>query len=195
MQTGLLFGSFNPVHTGHLIIATFMVDFVGLDEVWFIVSPQNPLKERDSLVNETHRYEMVKKALEKYPQLKESDIEFDMPRPSYTIDTLKKLENDYPEREFAVIIGTDNIDNIDRWKDYKEVVSYRFYIYPRLGSKNEKLSLFSNAKHISAPVVEISSRFIRKAAGVGKEFRPYLPAEVYEYIKDNKLYSRNSIIG
>ena len=188
MHTGLLFGSFNPIHIGHVIIASYMTDFEGLDEVWLVVSPQNPLKKKSELLDDRHRYEMCRKALEKYPTLKASDIEFSMPLPSYTIDTLKKLEELHPDRSFAVIMGSDNIEKIDRWKEFKRITNdFSFYFFPRLNTSNEKLSLFRNARMVNAPLIEISSTFIRSAASKGKNIKPYLPEEVYSYITSNKI--------
>ncbi len=188
MNTGLLFGSFNPIHIGHVIIASYMTEFEGLDEVWLVVSPQNPLKKKSELLDDRHRYEMCRRALEHYPMLKASDIEFSMSIPSYTIDTLKKLEGLNPDRTFSVIMGSDNIEKIDRWKDYKRITTdFSFYFYPRPGTSNEKLSLFRNAKMVNAPLIEISSTFIRIAASKGKNIRPYLPEEAYHYISSNNI--------
>lgn len=188
MHTGLLFGSFNPIHIGHVIIASYMTEFEGLDEVWLVVSPQNPLKKKSELMDDRHRYEMCRRVLEKYPMLKTSDIEFSMPLPSYTIDTLKKLEEEHPAHTFSVIMGSDNIEKIDKWKEFKKITTdFSFYFYPRPGTSNEKISLFRNARMVKAPLIEISSTFIRDAASKGKNIRPYLPEEAYNYISSNKI--------
>ena len=188
MKTGLFFGSFNPVHIGHTIIACYMAEFTDLNEVWFVVSPQNPLKKETSLLPDFHRLEMVKLALENYPALKINDIEFRLPRPSYTYDTLIQLKGNDPGRQFAIIMGTDNLEAFHQWKNYEILQQQEeFYIYPRLGSSNENLKSFKNYKLVDAPVVEVSSSFIRKSLQEGKDVRFLLSDPVYNYLMDQKL--------
>ena len=139
MKTGLFFGSFNPIHQGHLDIANYMVEFTDLDEIWFIVSPHNPLKERDTLLSGFHRLEMVRIAVEENSKIKKTpvelqhaDIEFDLPQPSYTINTLKYIKEKFTDKEFTLIIGSDNLSQFDKWKDYEQIIeNYELYVYPR----------------------------------------------------------------
>lgn len=188
MKTGLFFGSFNPVHIGHTVIACYMAEFTDLKEIWFIVSPQNPLKQESTLLPDFHRMEMVKLALENYPNLKISDVEFRLPRPSYTYDTLQQLKVENPDRQFALIMGTDNIESFHRWKNFSELQqNEEFYIYPRLNTNNKALVEFRNYHLVDAPVIEVSSSFIRKSLQEGKDIRFLLSDPVYYYLIEQKL--------
>lgn len=189
-QVGIFSGSFNPVHVGHLILANYMREFTYLDEVWFVVTPQNPLKSAADLLDDDVRLEMMKIAVQDYVNLMVSDIEFDMPKPSYTIDTLTKLSAENPESEFTLIIGGDNWIKFPRWKENERLVKeYKILIYPRLGSEVKILKALSqNAKLVDAPIVEISSTFIRESIRAGKDVRAFLPENVYDYIVDKGLY-------
>jgi nicotinate-nucleotide adenylyltransferase len=190
MKIGIFSGSFNPIHIGHLILANYITEFSEIEEVWFLVTPQNPWKENSALADENIRLEMVKMAIAGYPKLKTSDIEFSLPRPSYTINTLNVLEDRYPEHEFALIVGADNWENFDRWKDYETILSrYNIYVYPRFGySVSMPQKLKKTVTVLNSPIVEISSTFIRKGLSEGKNMRAFLPEPVYNYVSENKVY-------
>ncbi len=187
MKVGLYFGSFNPIHVGHLIIANHFQQFTDLDQVWFVVSPQNPLKKKSSLANEYDRLEMVELAIKDYPNLRASNIEFTLPKPSYTIDTLIHLNEKFPENEFALIMGSDNLDGISKWKNAEILMrDYQFYVYPRPGYSQEEN--FDNVEMVEAPLMEISSTFIRNAIKDEKNIKPMLPNKVWEYLDGSNLY-------
>ena len=190
-KTGLFFGSFNPIHIGHLIIAGYMLEFTDLDQIWFIISPHNPLKERKTLLADYHRLALVKIAIEDNPKMKASDIEFKMPKPSYTIDTLTYLTEKYPKNDFVLIAGTDIFPSFHKWKNYKEILSqYEIYVYSRpdydigIYSDHPKIKIFN------APLMEISSSFIRKAIKEGKNVEFMLPKKVSEYILEMHFYEK-----
>ena len=177
MITGLYFGSFNPIHIGHLAIANFMVEFSDLEQLWFMVSPQNPLKDKQSLLQDYHRLEMVRLAVEEDDRFRASDIEFRLPKPSYTIDTRAYLEEKYPGREFQLIMGGDGLRTFHKWKHAELIVQkYHRLIYPRPGTDPEAASRLSNATVVDAPMMDISSSFIRKAIRQGKDVRHLVPA-------------------
>jgi len=190
-KTGLFFGSFNPIHNGHLMLANYMAEFTDLDEVWFVVSPQNPLKDKNTLLAEHHRLALVRIAVEDQQKLGVTDIEFKMPRPSYTIDTLTWLGEKYPNREFVLISGTDIFSSFHKWKNYESILEfYSVYVYPRPGSSlgdfadNPKIKLFP------APMMEISSSFIRKGIKAKKNMRYWMPDKVYEYMQEMHFYEK-----
>jgi|ERR1035437_4723451 nicotinate-nucleotide adenylyltransferase len=180
MKIGLLFGSFNPIHIGHLVIANYMAEFTDLEQVWLVVSPHNPMKEKNSLADAQKRLAAVKKAVGKNPKIKVSDVELSLPQPSYTINTLEVLGKKYPQHKFVLIIGSDNLNMLHKWKDYKKILSkYKIYVYPRLGVANltgfKNLSgLSRNIKMIDAPRIDISSTFIREQMKKGKDVRYFL---------------------
>ena len=189
--TGLLFGSFNPVHLGHLKIAVYMLEHEGIDEVWFVVSPQNPLKEKELLVRREQRLEMTRLALDAKPGLKICDIEFSMPEPSYTIDTLRRLRSAYPNNDFHLMIGSDNLQDLHRWKDHKSIINeVQTLVYPRGTAEPTPCDQHPNIKHTRAPLIEISSTAIRKRIMEGDPVSDLVPAEVYEYILANRLYKK-----
>lgn len=190
MKTGLFFGSFNPIHFGHIAIANYVLDFTEVDELWFVVSPQNPLKDKETLAPDYHRLEMVKLAIpEAENRMLACDIEMDMPKPSYTIDTVRALEKKYPEKEFVLILGSDSIDSINRWKDYKDLLnSYKTLVYPRSGSDIESLAQSYPIKVINAPLVEYSSTLIRQHILDGEDVNKFIPENVYQYIIEQGLY-------
>ena len=189
MNIGLFFGSFNPIHIGHLAIANYMLEFSDLDEIWLIISPQNPLKNKKTLLNEYERFKMVELALANNLKIKPNDIEFRLPKPSYTIDTLTYLSERNPKHNFVLIAGTDNFHSFHKWKNYEEILNqYNLYIYPRPGYDLGKYQNHKSLKLINAPIMEISSSFIRKAIKEGKDIRYFLPREVYNYIEKMNLY-------
>ncbi|MCX7954603.1 MAG: nicotinate (nicotinamide) nucleotide adenylyltransferase [Bacteroidales bacterium] len=187
-KIGLLFGSFNPVHYGHLMIANYIKEFSCLDEIWFIITPHNPHKDYLELCSEYHRLNMVKLAIENIPFIKESDVEFELPKPSYTINTINKLQELYIYNEFFIIMGSDNYLNFDKWYKYNEIVDKcRILVYPRV---NYNVSItHRNVELLNAPKIEISSSFIRNALKQGKNLICFLPDAVYSYIKEHNLYS------
>ncbi len=189
--TGLFFGSFNPIHFGHLCIAEYMVEFGGLKEVWFIVSPHNPLKDKATLLSDQYRLEMVEAAIENDERFRVSDIEFRMPRPSYTIDTLARLSEQYPDRQFVLIAGTDVLPSFHKWKNYEQLLNqYRLMIYPRHGDEDHPLLSHPSITVVNAPRIEISASFIREAIKNGKNIRYFLPDKVMKIIEKMGFYLR-----
>ena len=191
MITGLYFGSFNPIHIGHMAIANFMIEFSDLEQLWFVVSPQNPLKEKKSLLKDYHRLEMVNLAVEKDDRFRASDIEFRLPTPSYTIDTLAYLEEKNPNREFQLVMGADGLWTFHKWKHAEQIIEkYHRLIYPRPGVELETISRQPNATIVKAPLMEISSSFIRNAIREGKDVRHLMPAKSYQYMRDMHFYEK-----
>ena len=188
MKVGLYFGSFNPIHIGHLIIANHIKSNTEVDEVWFVVSPQNPFKESSSLLNEQHRYTLVKIAVDDEPRLKASNVEFLMPRPSYTIDTLIYLSEKFKQHSFFLIIGSDSYRNFNKWKNYKQIIlNYNIFIYPRPSFPiNEDLP--SSIKLVNAPLLEISSTQIRRYIKYKKSIRYLVTDKVMEEIELKGYY-------
>ncbi|GHS95143.1 putative nicotinate-nucleotide adenylyltransferase [Bacteroidia bacterium] len=181
MKIGIFPGSFNPVHIGHLAIANYVAEFGEFDEIWFLITPKNPLKPVADLMDQELRLELIEKAIGDYPKFKTCTIEWDMPQPTYTINTLQKLRMLFPEHSFELIIGSDNWETIHRWKDYQLILkNFRTLIYPRLGTGKIFIN-HPNAKMIKgAPKIEISSSVIRNAIKQGKDVRFYMPAGIYE---------------
>lgn len=189
MNIGLYFGSFNPVHTGHLIIASYIANYTALDQVWFVISPQNPLKKNNTLLNENHRKHLVDLAIEGEKKLRSSNIEFKLPRPSYTIDTLTYLGDKYPQHIFSVIMGSDSFSNIKKWKNYQVLLSqYDIYIYKRPGYEVAPSAITDNIKIIEAPLLEISSTSIRDMISRQKSIRYWVPDIVKEEIEAQQYY-------
>jgi nicotinate-nucleotide adenylyltransferase len=188
-NTGLFFGSFNPVHNGHLEIARYMLSNEGLDEIWFVVSPQNPLKESEELVNAQQRLEMMKLAALSDPRFKVSDVEFTMPRPSFTYHTLERLSANFPEKQFYLIIGSDNLEELSLWKNHKLILqNYKLLVYPR---KKEIGGLFTEEPNIRithAPLLNISSTEIRGLYKSGQDASHLVNPDVHRYIVNNRLY-------
>ncbi|RYE28167.1 MAG: nicotinate-nucleotide adenylyltransferase [Sphingobacteriales bacterium] len=188
-MTGLFFGSFNPIHTGHLIIARYMASFTDLAEVWLIVSPHNPLKNKKTLANAYDRLEMARLATEDSENIKISDIEFSLPQPSYTIDTLTYLKEKYPEKEFVLIMGADNLESFKKWKNYEVLLnSYKIYVYPRPGASVNDWMDHPSITFTDTPLMEISSTFIRKAISEKKNVQHFLPDNVLEFIERKSMY-------
>ncbi|MCE3283176.1 MAG: nicotinate-nucleotide adenylyltransferase [Chitinophagaceae bacterium] len=187
MNIGLYFGSFNPIHVGHLIIASHIADNSTLDQVWFVVSPQNPLKPAQGLLNEYHRLHLTQVAVLEDPRMRVSDVEFKLPKPSYTIDTLTYLEEKYPGYAFTVILGSDSFQNIQRWKNADLLIkNFSFIVYPRPGFTLSETN--SNVEVIAAPLLEISATTIRNNIKEGKSVRYLLPDNVREEIERSGYY-------
>jgi len=190
-KVGLYFGTFNPIHMGHLAIANHMVEFSDLDEVWMVVTPHNPHKKKSTLLADHHRLEMVYRATEAYDNIKPSNIEFGLPQPNYTVNTLAHLEEKYPDYQFALIMGEDNLNTLHKWKN-NEVILERFevFVYPRVTSTTIKEEFKNHPKisKVDAPIMEISSTFVRNAVKDGKRITPLLPQKVWEYIDEMNFY-------
>jgi nicotinate-nucleotide adenylyltransferase len=189
MKIGLYFGSFNPVHHGHLIIASHMVQSTGLNQVWFVVSPQNPLKPAVGLLNEYHRLHLIRAAIDGEKQLRASDIEFKLPKPSYTIDTLTYIREKYPQHDFSIIMGSDSYQNLSRWKNYEQLLKDTdFYIYLRAGFENTPDYSGARVSKLEAPLLQISATHIRNMIKAGKSIRYLVPDVVKEEIERNHYY-------
>tara|TARA_B110000444_G_C18733352_1_gene544371 strand:- start:98 stop:700 length:603 start_codon:yes stop_codon:yes gene_type:complete len=195
-KIGLFFGTFNPIHVGHLIIANHMAEFSELDEVWLVVTPHNPHKKKNALLEDTHRLAMVRIATEAYPKLKASTIEFDLPQPNYTVNTLAVLEEKYPDKEFCLIMGEDNLKSLHKWKNYEVILErYPIFIYPRISENLERdanliLEKKASVTLINAPIVELSSTFIRKNIALNKNIKPMLSKNVWHYIDEMNFYKK-----
>lgn len=189
MKVGLFFGSFNPIHSGHLMIAGYMANFTHIDRVWLVVSPHNPLKDKKALINMYDRLEMARLATEHSDRLSVSDIEFKLPQPSYTIDTLTYLKERYPDHEFYLIMGSDNLNSFKKWKNYELILrDYKILVYPRPGIDPGGLVSHPSVTITDTPVMEISSTFIRKALHDKKNVEFFVPADVLEFIEAKSLY-------
>ncbi|MBB3054444.1 nicotinate (nicotinamide) nucleotide adenylyltransferase [Mucilaginibacter gotjawali] len=189
MKIGLLFGSFNPIHVGHLIIANYMANYTTLDKVWLVVSPQNPLKKYHDLINTYDRLEMAKLATDNSTKLEVSDVELRLPQPSYTIDTLTHLKEKYPQHEFALIMGSDNLVSLPKWKNYKLILrDYQIYVYPRPGYENTELATHPSVTITMTPLMELSATFIRQSIAQKKNVQYFVPDIVLEFIESKHLY-------
>jgi nicotinate-nucleotide adenylyltransferase len=189
MKVGLYFGSFNPIHHGHLIIANHVVQSTSLDQAWFVVSPQNPLKPATLLLNEYHRLFLIKTAIDGENHLRASDIEFKLPRPSYTIDTLTYINEKYPQHEFSIIMGSDSYQNLPRWKNHEQLLkNTEFYIYVRAGFENIPVYRHARVHVLEAPLLQISATHIRNILKEGKSIRYLVPDGVKEEIERNRYY-------
>ena len=194
MKTGLFFGSFNPIHIGHLALANYFVEFTDIEQLWFVISPQNPLKKKESILSDHLRLEMVELAIKNDSRFSISDIEFRMPKPSYTIDTLTYLSEKFPNREFVIIMGSDGLASFSKWKNPDQIIKlYRRYIYPRDSDDHIDYSLHQNIMIAKdAPKIQISSSFIRRSIGEGKDIKYFLPEKVYEFIDKMNLYKKKN---
>lgn len=186
---GLFFGSFNPVHIGHLVIANYMASYTALSEVWLVVSPHNPLKQKSGLADMYDRLEMVRLATEQAPQLKVSDIEFKLPQPSYTIDTLTYLKERHPEKEFVLIMGADNLSSFKKWKNYEVLLNnHKLFVYPRPNIDTSEWENHPSVVFTDTPQMEISSTFIRKAIKKEKSIQFLVPDTVIDFMDKKSLY-------
>lgn len=190
MRVGLFFGSFNPIHVGHLIIANTIVEKVGLDSVWFVVSPQNPFKEKKSLLPEFDRYDMVKLAIEGNDKLDVSDIEFTLPQPSYTIDTLTHLKEKFPSYDFSIIMGGDNLTNFHKWKNYEAILEHHnVIVFPRPNAEIPSQYLENRKVTITeTPLLELSATYIRGQIKAQKSIQYLLPEEVRNHVEEKGFY-------
>jgi len=197
MKIGLYFGTFNPIHIGHMIIANHVAEYSGLNQIWMVVTPHNPLKIKDTLLDDYKRLQLVFLATEEYTKIKPSDIEFKLPQPNYTINTLVHLQEKFPKHIFSLIMGEDNLKSLHKWKNYEVILqNHEIYVYPRfdgigkLAKQNYEFANNSKIHFIDAPIVEISSTFIRENIKKKKDVRPLLPSKVWEYIDHNNLYKK-----
>lgn len=193
MKIGLYFGTFNPIHIGHLIIANHMAEHSDLDQVWMVVTPHNPHKKKSTLLDDYHRLHMVHLATEDYTNIQPSDIEFKLPQPNYTVHTLAHLQEKYPKYEFSLIMGEDNLNSLHKWKNYEVILqNHNIYVYPRLnaGDMDEQFANHPKIHRIGAPVIELSSTFIRNSIKNNKNVVPMLPSKVWEYVEHNLFYKK-----
>lgn len=191
MKIGLFFGSFNPIHIGHLIIANYMATQTDLTQVWFIVSPQNPLKSKSTLARDYDRLHLVRLAIEDNPKLRASDIEFGLPKPSYTIDTLTYLKEKYPDKEFILIMGGDNLGTLHKWKNYEVILrDYKIYVYQRPSYELGSFAKHSSVSLFEVPLMQISASYIRNCIKKGYSAQYLLPEAVFEYLSSSNLYRK-----
>ncbi len=192
-KIGLYFGTYNPIHVGHLTIANHMAEFSDLDEVWFVVTPHNPFKKKKSLLDNNHRYQMVFEAIKEYSKLKVSAIEFKLPQPNYTIDTLAYISEKYPDFEFSLIMGEDNLKSFHKWKNYEVILeNHHIYVYPRIadGVIDSKFKEHPHIHKVDAPIMQISSTFIRKSIAENINVRPLLSDTVWKYVDEMNFYKK-----
>ncbi|MFC5194081.1 nicotinate (nicotinamide) nucleotide adenylyltransferase [Bizionia hallyeonensis] len=191
MKIGLYFGTFNPIHIGHLIIANQLAEQSDLDQIWLVVTPQSPFKKKQSLLDNYQRLEMVFRATEEYDKLQPSDIEFALPQPNYTVNTLAHLQEKYPHHEFSLIMGEDNLKSFHKWKNYQVILdNHDIYVYPRIseGIIETQFDGHKRIHHINAPIIELSSTFIRQSIKDGINVKPMLPQTVWQYIDEMNFY-------
>ncbi|KAA5533905.1 nicotinate (nicotinamide) nucleotide adenylyltransferase [Paenimyroides baculatum] len=193
MKVGLYFGTFNPIHVGHLIIANHIVENSDLDQLWMVVTPHNPLKKKSGLLADYHRLQMVHLATEDYDKIIPSDIEFKLPQPNYTVNTLAHLQEKFPQHQFSLIMGEDNLKSLKKWKNYEFILNdYQLYVYPRISTDEvpEEFLNHPNIHKVNAPIIELSSTFIRNSIKEQKNIKPMLDAKVWEYINHNLFYKK-----
>jgi nicotinate-nucleotide adenylyltransferase len=190
-KVGLFFGSFNPIHMGHLILANYMLEFTEIEELWFVITPVSPFKQNDKLLDNNTRYQLIYEAIRDYPSMKASKVEFDLEQPNYTINTLAVLEEQYPEHTFSLIMGSDNLQHFHKWKNAELILDrYPLLVYPRAHSNEvpESYKKLKSVQLLQAPIVEISASFIRNAIKEQKDIRAFLPPLVWEYIDQMNLF-------
>ena len=188
-KTGLYFGTFNPIHIGHCVIAQHMLEYTDLDEVWFVVTPHNPHKKKNTLLDDRQRLHMVQLAIDDHYKLRVSDMEFSLPQPSYTATTLAHASEKWPDREFALIMGADNLESFPRWRNYEWILEHHsLYVYPRIESDGGDLKSHPKVTMTEAPIMQIASTDIRNAIKQGKDVSFMLPPKVWEYLDGSSLY-------
>lgn len=192
LKIGLYFGSYNPIHIGHLAIANYMVEFTDIDQLWFVVSPQNPHKIKENLLADYHRLELVNRAIENDDRFRASNIEFNLPKPSYTIDTLTYLQERHPDYSFVILMGSDNLENFHKWKNFEMILeNYGVIVYPRPGFDKSKMLVHKNITVVEGvPLMEIASTFIREAIKTGKDIRYFMPLKAWEYLDEMNFYRK-----
>ena len=193
MKIGLYFGTFNPIHVGHLIIANHMVENSDLDEIWMVVTPHNPFKKKSSLLDNHHRLELVYKATEEYTKIKPSNIEFKLPQPNYTVHTLAHISDLYKDKQFCLIMGEDNLKSFHKWKNFETILEHhKIYVYPRISEGIIATQFDEHPKihKIAAPIVQVSSTMIRNGIKDGKNIKPMLTKEVWSYIDEMNFYRK-----
>lgn len=191
-KIGIYSGSFNPIHHGHLMLASYLVTFGELDELWLLVSPQNPLKPKAELLDDQHRLEMARLAVGDDPFIKVSDVEMHLPRPSYTINTLQHLSEQYPDKQFVFVCGMDSLQNLDKWKDYEKILNnYNIVVFPRRGYDGGELINHPSVRVVETPIIELSSTFIRNCIADNISVRHFMPENAYNYLMNNNLYKNN----
>ena len=193
MKIGLYFGTFNPIHVGHMIIANHMAEHSDLDQIWMVVTPHNPHKQKTTLLDDYQRLHMVTLATEDFTKIKPSDIEFKLQQPNYTVNTLAHMEEKYPMHEFALIMGEDNLNSFHKWKNYEVILNnHEIYVYPRKNSDkiNEQFVAHNKIKRVDAPIIELSSTFIRDNIKSKKNVAPMLPQKVWDYIDSSAFYRK-----
>ena len=191
MKIGLYFGTFNPIHIGHLVIANHLAENSDLDKIWFVITPHSPFKKKSSLLDDQQRFEMVYRATESYDKLEPSNIEFKLPQPNYTINTLTHLYEKHPKYEFSLIMGEDNLKSFHKWKNHEAILEHHeIYVYPRIseGKIETRFDDHKKIHRVDAPIMELSSTFIRSSIKEGKNIRPMLPQYVWEYIDEMNFY-------
>ena len=188
-KVGIYSGSFNPIHHGHVMLANYLVEFSDLDALWFVVTPQNPLKKKDDLLDDDERLKMVQLAVGDDPRFCVSDIEMHLPTPSYTINTLTKLSEQYPDCQFVFICGMDSLQNLKRWREYQKILdNYEILVFPREGYDGGELLDYPSVTVLKTPVLEISSSFIRQCIKEGRDVRHFMPEKAFLYMKENHFY-------
>ena len=190
MKIGLFFGTFNPVHIGHMVIANYMVEYTDLEQIWMVVTPQNPFKQKESMLKDYDRLHLVRLAIGDDNRIKGSDAEFGLPQPNYTSTTLAYLKEKHPENEFALIMGADNLNHFHKWKNHDVILeNHDLYVYPRLEANDGgEYRKHYKVNYVDAPVMKVSSSFIRKALAEGKNVNFYMPSNVAKYVDEMNLY-------
>ncbi len=192
MKIGLYFGTFNPIHIGHMAIANYMVEFTEIQQIWFIISPQNPFKEEKHLLKDYHRLAMVNQVIEDDNRFRASNIEFKLPRPSYTIDTLVYLQEAHPDHKFYLLMGSDNLKHFHKWKNADEILkNHHILVYPRPGDQMRNMELHPHIHMVNAPLMEISASFIRQAIADGKNVSYFMPYKAYRYMTEMNFYRKS----
>jgi len=194
MKIGLFFGSFNPIHIGHLIVANTVLDLTGIEQVWFVISPQNPFKKKAGLLDELKRLVLVEQAIADNEHLLVSTVEFDMPKPSYTIDTLKVMDEKYPSDDFSIVMGEDNLMSLHKWKEFDNLINnYSIIVYPRLGYETDQYDENKRVHKVDVPIIGLSSTIIREKIKEGKSIQYLVHDKVYSYLLKEKWYQNDGL--